>query len=115
LSKEAVTRKFRATASDGKSYNTIHYNLDLIISVGYRVNSKKGTQFRIWATRIIKDHLVKGYSLNEEKLKLEEQKYKELQSQLQILKKVYENEDLTLNDTKGLIKLITDYSQGLNL
>jgi len=115
LLKESVTRKFQATAVDGKSYNTIHYNLDVIISVGYRVNSKKGTQFRIWATKILKDHIVKGYTLNQGRLRLEEQKYFELQSQLGILKKVYENEELKLDDAKGLIKLITDYAQGLNL
>ncbi len=57
------------TASDGKNYNVLHYNLDAIIAVGYRINSKKATEFRIWATKILKEYMVKGFSLNDEKLK----------------------------------------------
>ncbi|MDL1962190.1 MAG: virulence RhuM family protein, partial [Deltaproteobacteria bacterium] len=68
LFEEAVVRKFRTTASDGKSYRTNFYNLDVIISVGYRIKSQRGTQFRIWATTILKDHLVHGYSLNQRRL-----------------------------------------------
>src|SRR4030042_4586740 len=58
------------------------YNLDVIISVGYRVNSKRGTQFRIWATNVLRKHLVEGYTINEKRLKFAEQKYKELQKSL---------------------------------
>ena len=68
LFEEAVVRKSRTTASDGKKYRTNFYNLDIIISVGYRVKSKRGTQFRIWATSVLKDHLVRGYSLNQRRL-----------------------------------------------
>ena len=64
LIKESVWAKFAYTASDGKIYQVDYYNLDVIISVGYRVKSLRGTQFRRWATKIIKDHLLKGYSLN---------------------------------------------------
>lgn len=60
----AVVAKFATTATDGKTYQTQHYNLDMIISVGYRVKSKQGTQFRIWANRILKDYLLKGYAIN---------------------------------------------------
>jgi hypothetical protein len=60
---------FAHTAEDGKTYQVDHYNLDVIISVGYRVKSKRGTQFRIWATRTLKDHLLRGYSLNEKPLR----------------------------------------------
>ncbi|MDR3632103.1 MAG: RhuM family protein [Desulfocapsaceae bacterium] len=60
LSEEAVVRKFRTTADDVKTYQMNFYNLDIIISVGYRVKSKCGTQFRIWATSVLKDHLIKG-------------------------------------------------------
>jgi hypothetical protein len=56
------------TASDGKKYQTIFYNLDAIVSVGYRVNSKLATQFRIWATKALKDHILKGYSFNRHRL-----------------------------------------------
>ena len=64
LSGDSVIRKFRITASDGKSYITEHYNLDVIISVGYRVKSLQGTQFRIWATKTLKNYLIKGYAVN---------------------------------------------------
>jgi hypothetical protein len=60
----SVVAKFATTASDGKIYNVEHYNLDMIMSIGYRVKSKQGTQFRIWANKILKDYLLKGYAIN---------------------------------------------------
>lgn len=69
LEEISVTRKIRATASDGKNYNTSFYNLDTIIAVGYRVNSKQATQFRIWATKALKEFIIKGFVLNDEMLK----------------------------------------------
>ena len=69
LSPEAVIRKFRITAADGKNYETGHYNLDVIISVGYRVKSHRGTQFRQWATRSLREYLIKGFVLDDERLK----------------------------------------------
>ena len=63
LDEAAVVRNFRTTASDGKSYDVQHYNLDVIISVGYRVKSPQGVRFRQWATRLLKEHLLKGYTL----------------------------------------------------
>lgn len=69
LDEESVVRKFRTTAVDGKSYDTNFYNLDAIISVGYRVNSAKATQFRRWATSILKEFLIKGYAIDDERLK----------------------------------------------
>lgn len=68
LQEKAVVRNFRTTALDGKSYQTNFYNLDVIISVGYRVKSQHGTKFRVWATSILKDHLVQGYTLNQKRL-----------------------------------------------
>ncbi len=67
LDKNSVTEKFSATASDGKNYLTNFYNLDAIIAVGYRVNSKKATEFRIWATKILKEYMIKGFVLNDER------------------------------------------------
>lgn len=61
LVKDSVVANFATTAEDGKTYQVIHYNLDVIISVGYRVKSQRGTRFRIWSTSVLKDHLVKGY------------------------------------------------------
>lgn len=69
LLEEAVIRTFRITASDGKNYNTQFYNLDVIISVGYRVNSARATQFRIWATQTLKEYIIKGFVLDDERLK----------------------------------------------
>jgi hypothetical protein len=69
LMENSVVRKFRTTASDGKSYDTNFYNLDVIISVGYRVKSPQGTQFRIWATQRLKEYIVKGFALNDERFK----------------------------------------------
>ena len=63
LDEAAVVRNFRTTASDGKSYDVQHYNLDVIISVGYRVKSPQGVRFRQWTTRLLKEHLLKGYTL----------------------------------------------------
>ena len=69
LSADSVIRKFRITAPDGKTYDTQHYNLDVIISVGYRVKSLRGTQFRIWATQRLREYIIKGFTLDDERLK----------------------------------------------
>ena len=69
LDSSAVVRKLRTTAEDGKEYNTNYYNLDVIISVGYRVKSQQGTQFRIWATQRLRDYITKGFALNDERFK----------------------------------------------
>ena len=69
LNKDSVVKDFLTTASDGKKYNVLHYNLDAIIAVGYRINSKKATEFRIWATKVLKEYMVKGFALNDERLK----------------------------------------------
>lgn len=69
LDKDSVTEKNSATAADGKNYQTLFYNLDAIISVGYRVNSAKATQFRIWATGVLKEYIKKGFALDDNRLK----------------------------------------------
>ena len=69
LEEDSVIRKFRITASDGKNYNTQHYNLSAIIAVGYKVNSERAVQFRKWATTIIKEFTIKGYTMDDERLK----------------------------------------------
>ncbi len=69
LDEESVVRNFRTTAGDGKTYNTKYYNLDAIISVGYRVNSYQATQFRIWATKTLKEFIIKGFVLDDDRLK----------------------------------------------
>lgn len=69
LNANSVVRNFRTTAADGKNYDTYYYNLDVIISVGYRVKSPQGTQFRIWATQRLKEYIIKGFALNDDRFK----------------------------------------------
>jgi hypothetical protein len=69
LVENQVVRKFRTTADDGKVYEVSYYNLDLIISVGYRIKSQRGTLFRIWATKILKDFIIKGFVIDDKRLK----------------------------------------------
>ena len=68
LHEESVVKEYLTTAADGKRYRTQHYNLDVIISVGYRVKSIRGTQFRIWATQRLREYLIKGFALDDQKL-----------------------------------------------
>src|SRR3989338_5067038 len=69
LEEKSVCREFRRTGADGKEYTVKHYNLDVIISVGYRVKSLRGTQFRIWATQRLREYIIKGFALDDERLK----------------------------------------------
>lgn len=83
LEREPTIRKFRIVRQEGSrnvARNIDHYNLDMIISVGYRVNSKRGTQFRIWATKRLKDNLVQGYAINEKRLHQREMEVKHLKT-----------------------------------
>lgn len=87
------------------------YNLDVIISVGYRVKSNYGTQFRIWANSVLKDYLVKGYAINQ-KAKLEQ--LEDLKKTIKLLSSVVENHNLSPDETSGLFRVITDYTYGLD-
>lgn len=115
LVQEATCRKFRQVRTEGNRIierEIDHYNLDVIISVGYRVKSKQGTQFRIWANKILKEYLVKGYSINEKRLAQKEQEVQLLKNGIQILSRVIEekteeNEWLSIF-SKGL-QLLDDY------
>lgn len=69
LNEKSVVRKFRTTANDGKSYDVKYYNLDVVISVGYRVKSLRGTQFRQWATKQLHEYIIKGFTMDDECLK----------------------------------------------
>jgi hypothetical protein len=69
LNEDSVIRNFRITAEDGKKYKTKYYNLDAIISIGYRVNSSQATQFRIWATQILREYIIKGFAIDDDRLK----------------------------------------------
>ncbi len=114
LNKISVVANFATTAADGKTYDVEYFNLDAIISVGYRVNSLRGTQFRIWATNVLRRHLVDGYTLNEKRIKSTEHKYQELQNSLKLLGNVLRLEGVS-DQTKGLIQVIAEYSRALDL
>ncbi|MDP3444789.1 MAG: virulence protein RhuM/Fic/DOC family protein [Ignavibacteria bacterium] len=92
-----------------------HYNLDAIISVGYRVNSIRGTQFRIWANKILKEYLIQGYSINERALKRQNEKLSELQKTIKILSSAIQSKELTSDESKGLLSIISDYSYALDI
>lgn len=84
------------------------YNLDAIVSVGYRVNSKRGTQFRIWATNVLRDHILKGYSVNQKRLK-------ELRQSLKLVDQVLDRCEVDSDQAKALLRVITDYAYALDL
>ncbi|CAK8724996.1 hypothetical protein GMJAKD_15340 [Candidatus Electrothrix aarhusensis] len=92
LKRSAVVANNATTAADGKTYQVDYYNLDAIISVGYRVNSKRGTQFRIWATTVLKQHLVQGYTLHQKRLA--EKGAAEIRQVLDLLSNSLESHDL---------------------
>lgn len=109
LIEEAVVRKSRTTATDGKSYQTTHYNLDVIISVGYRVKSQRGTQFRIWATNVLKEHLVRGYSFNQRRLA--EKGMDEARQVLNLLAKTLEFHELISDEGRAVLEIVTRYAR----
>lgn len=115
LSREAVVAKNATTASDGKTYLVEYYNLDAILSVGYRVNSKRGTQFRIWATQVLKDHLLRGYTVNEKRLLEQNSRLQELQKTVELMGRLIEGRDLQKDQATGLLKVIADYAHALTL
>ncbi len=111
LEEKSTCAKFAQVRQEGKrtvKREVLQYNLDAIISVGYRVNSKRGTQFRQWATQRLKDHLVKGYTINKERLE-------QLQQTIELIQKGGTAEDLKLSEAKGLLDIISNYTQSFVL
>lgn len=115
LNRDSVVAFFATTATDGKTYRVEFFNLDAILAVGYRVNSRRGTEFRIWATQILRDHLVTGYTLNEKRLQAQVARLTELQSAVDIMGRIIANKAITGTESEGLLKVITDYSLALRL
>ncbi len=115
LDENSVVAKYATTASDGKTYNVTYYNLDVIISVGYRIKSQRGTQFRIWASTILKDYLIKGYVLNEERLAKQKNELNNLKQSVKILGDVLNYKALTNDESKGLLQIISDYAYALDI
>ncbi len=115
LQKKSVVANFATTAADGKTYQVEYFNLDAILSVGYRVNSKRGTQFRIWASNVLKQHLVQGYTINEKRLKEHTASLKTLQNAVKMLADLSQRKALTSDEATGLFEVIRDYSYGLDV
>jgi len=85
----------------------------MIISIGYRVNSEKATRFRIWATKILKDHIVKGYSVNEQRLKEESAKLLEMRQTVELLARTLANQELVSETGRDVLRVISDYAYAL--
>ena len=115
LDKESVVANFATTAKDGKTYQVDYYNLDMIISVGYRVNSKIATQFRKWATFVLKQYLVDGYAINEKRIQEQKSKVAQLQNAIRLLNRSIEHQADNLDDAKKLSALMADFASGLDL
>lgn len=117
LPSDSTIRKFRIVRKEGQrkvSREIEHYNLDVIISVGYRVKSKEGTKFRIWANKILKDYLLKGYALNETRLKKQSNQIKELGKAIELFQKA-QSETLNKEEASGLLSVLTEYTHSFIL
>ena len=110
LDKKSVVANFATTAADGKIYNVDYYNLDVIISVGYRVKSQRGVQFRIWATKTLKEFLVKGYAINEKRLVEAKERFRELQQTVTFLTEKSKNELLAGKEGE-ILTLLASYAK----
>jgi hypothetical protein len=112
---DSVVKESLTTATDGKRYRTKYYNLDVIISVGYRVKSKRGAQFRQWATKRLKEYLVEGYSINQKRLKERNLELQHLKNGIAILRRAIEYQAQNLDDAEHLAGLLERFSGGLSL
>lgn len=115
LQKSSACSKMEHTAKDGKAYTTKFYNLDVIVSIGYRVNSNRATQFRIWATNILKKYLIDGYALNERRLQDQKRKLETLQKAIKLIQNVKGRKELDYKEAMGLLEVIADYNYALEL
>lgn len=115
LSEDSVSKESLLTAADGKSYRTKYYNLDVIISVGYRVKSPRGTNFRQWATQVLRQYLVQGYVLNEKRLRESARQLADLKRLVQIQSEVATNQELTADQSQALLRVLGDYARALNV
>lgn len=110
-----TTTKHGAIEGKTQTRDTQFYNLDAIISVGYRINSSRATQFRIWATSTLKEYLTKGYAINEDKLKKEQDKVKTLQNTIKLLSRSLSHQVENLEEAQNIAKLLDSFAQGLDL
>jgi len=118
LNEMSTTEEYSVVQKEGNrnvKRSIKHYNLDAIISVGYRVNSTRGTQFRIWANKVLREYLVKGYAVNQEVLEKKNEKLKQLEETVRIIRKSIETRELSDLENKGLLDIISDYSYAMDI
>lgn len=118
LDKTSTVKDFLTVRKEGNrtvSRNIEYYNLDMIIAVGYRVNSKRATQFRKWATSTLKEYITKGYAINEKMLKSKQEQINTLQSALNLLTRSIENQIETVDEAHNVAKILDNFAKGLNL
>ena len=113
LDRKSVVAKNATTAADGKTYQVDYFNLDAILSVGYRVNSKRGTQFRIWATRTLKDHLLRGYTLNEKRLR--ERGLGKIEQAVGLLARTLTQHALVTDEGRAVLEVVQQYTRAWKL
>jgi prophage maintenance system killer protein len=118
LSREGTVRKFRTVAKEGNrmiNRELEHYNLDIILSVGYRVSSKRGTAFRKWANTVLKDYLVKGYAHNEKLLREKQAQLDSLKQAVALITNVASTQEVSVDQAAGLLRVLTDYTYALDV
>jgi len=118
LCREATVAFFATVQNEGGRHverQIEYFNLDVILSVGYRVNSKRGTQFRIWANNVLREYLMKGYALNEKRLSEREKELKTLKAGIQLLERSITSQAPQLDQAKTFVNIISDFSKGLGI
>ncbi|MCX7028391.1 MAG: virulence protein RhuM/Fic/DOC family protein [Spirochaetes bacterium] len=116
LEEAATCAKFAQVRQEGSrkvNRAILHYNLDMILSVGYRVNSKRGTQFRIWANRILKEHLVNGYTINQKRLLEQQSRLRELKESISLVERSLLSEAQNIEEARTIIQVLADFAGGL--
>lgn len=115
LNEDSTVKDSLTVVANGKNYYVKHYNLDVIISVGYRVKSLRGTQFRQWATNILRQYLVQGYALNEKRLRESARQLTDLKRLVQLQGEVATNQELTSDQSDALLRVLGDYARALDV
>lgn len=118
LDEQATTEYFSVVQQEGTrnvQRRLKHYNLDAILSVGYRVNSKRGTQFRIWANRILKEHLVQGYTINQKRLAEQRDSISQLQETIQLMERSLFEQTKTIEEARSVVQILAQFANGLKI
>lgn len=115
LDKNSVVAKNATTGSDGKTYQVEYYNLDVIISVGYRVKSQSGIQFRLWANKVLKDYLSQGYAIDKKRFQEQSRQLDDLKQTVKLLGNVITKKELSSDEATGLLQIVTDYTYALDV